>query len=117
MQLTGVRANDNTDEGVALEETGEGGIFASLVAVQARGNGADGVQFEEFDGGDIAVDIALSQFDDNGGFGIYASQAQPGSGLIRLRGVRLARNADGPFNTTIVDEETGEELDSGVEIR
>jgi hypothetical protein len=117
MQLTGVRANNNTDEGVALEETDEGGIFASLVAVQARGNGADGVQFEEFDGGDIAVDIALSQFEDNGGFGIYASQAQPGSGLIRLRGVRLARNADGPFNTTIEDEETGEEVDSGVEIR
>jgi hypothetical protein len=117
MTLVGVRANGNTDEGVALEETGDGGIFATLLGVQARENGADGVQFEEFDAGDIAIDIVLSQFEDNGGFGIYASQAQPGSGSIRLRNVALRRNADGPFNTTIEDEETGEEVASGVDIR
>ena len=114
MLLVNVQANHNTDEGIALEEAGEGGIRAVLITVRARHNGADGVQFEEFDGGDLAVDIALSQIEDNGGFGIFASQAAPGSGSIRLRAVRLARNADGPFNTTIENEETGEEEDSGV---
>jgi hypothetical protein len=114
MLLVGVQANNNTDEGIALEEAGDGGIRATLITVRARHNGADGVQFEEFDAGDIAVDIALSQIEDNGGFGIYASQTAPGAGSIRLRAVRLNRNADGPFNTTIENEETGEEEDSGV---
>jgi hypothetical protein len=117
MLLVNVQANNNTDEGIALEEAGDGGIRATLIAVRARHNGADGVQFEEFDAGDLAVDIVLSQIEDNGGFGIFASQAAPGSGSIRLRAVRLGRNADGPFNTTIEDEETGEEVDSGVVVR
>ena len=114
MLLINVQADGNTDEGIALEEAGDGGIRAALFAVRARNNGADGVQFEEFDAGDLTVDIAVSQFDDNGGYGIYASQAETGNGSIRLRGVSLRRNADGPFNTTIENDDTGEEEDSGV---
>jgi hypothetical protein len=96
--LSNVTVNGNTDEGVALEEAGEGSINVLFSSLRSQNNGASGILIEEFDAGDISGDISQSTITGNGGFGIEVAQAAPGRGIIRLRGVTLRNNADGAFD-------------------
>lgn len=93
-----MQANDNSDEGVALEELGAGNLVADLRAVRISGNGADGFQAEEGGAGDLLARIALSSITNNAEYGINVVQELPGRGSLLLQGVGLTGNGSGPAN-------------------
>jgi hypothetical protein len=89
----------NYDEGIDLNESGDGSIEVSLVNVLADQTvDGDGIAFEELDAGNLDASVVASTVTNNGDDGIQAEQFEPGNGVLELRSTRFAGNADDDVN-------------------
>jgi hypothetical protein len=89
----------NYDEGVDLNEGGDGSVDVSLVNVIADDTvDGDGIAFEETDDGDLVVSIVASASTDNGDDGIQIEQGDAGTGTLKLRSTDTSGNADDAIN-------------------
>ena len=74
----------------------------AIVSVDVHDNGDDGIQLEESGDGDLLARIVNSVITDNNEFGVKVEQGDAGGGTLRLQQVTFAGNGDGPFDATDV---------------
>lgn len=86
--------NGNLDEGVDFDEADDGDIIASFVRTRATDNNDDGFKMSEEDGGNVYSDVRGSRAANNGGKGFVFEEADDGDLTVSVRGSSTANNDD-----------------------
>ncbi len=94
-----IKASEDADaEGTPDPADGLGGILFRLQNVTSTGSSDNGIQLEEFGNGDVNGEIVRSVSSDNGDDGVNIDQQDAGGGTVRLQASRFEGNADQNVN-------------------
>jgi Right handed beta helix region len=90
-------SDEESIDGILLQEDETGDLTADLVGATARRNSGDGIQLEENEDGDLDGRIRRSTASGNGGAGADLAQVEPGAGSVEFVEFTAPGNADGPI--------------------
>ena len=101
VNVVGAGTGESDQDGVRVDERGEGGITFVSSGSTFEANGADGVELDEGGSGDIVLDVVDSDFLENGPLdpedlddGIDVDEADAGSVRARIVQSRFVHNYD-----------------------
>lgn len=100
--------NDNSDDGIDMDEDGNGDMFASLIQVEASRMGDKGVNLAENGPGDFTGQLNLVLAEDNGDVGLRMREFGSGNFDTRLVSSTTIDNADFDIEVREVDAGAGE---------
>jgi len=101
----------NLDEGVDFDESGDGYLWTRLVGNEAFGNEDDGFKFSEEDGGSVIGAVRRVNSSDNGGKGLVFEEEDEGDLVLSVVRTRTSNNDDGDdTGVEAVQEEPGSGL-------
>ena len=112
---------DHDQDGVLVEETSKGMLFASILDSLFRGNASDGLSLDENGGGSVSVTIANSHFLSNGANpvfpidpddGLDVDERGPGDVWLMVSESRFNKNFDDGLD---IDERQGGTIYSNLE--
>jgi len=100
--------NDNFDEGVDYDEAGDGSIDLRIVRSSAKGNTDDGFKFSEEDGGDVTALVSGSFSKFNGGKGfVFEEEGDGDLDVTVLRSITLQNDDSDATGIEAVQEDGG----------
>lgn len=86
--------NDNFDEGVDFDEEDGGDIEVSFIKTEANGNTDDGYKMSEEGQGDVLGTVKRAQAFDNGGKGFVFEEADDGDLSVNVKRTQTSNNDD-----------------------
>ncbi len=92
--MTGSEIRGNLDEGVDLDEEDDGSAFLSVVRTTANKNTDDGIRLSESDAGDVTGLVYAVSASDNGGYGIRFDQSGDGDISVDVYETKTSDNDD-----------------------
>ena len=99
----------NLDEGVDWDEEGAGGIFARFIGTEAMLNTDDGYKLSEEDEGSVIGFVSEARAVANGGKGFVFEEADEGDLTVDVAGALALKNDDGDqTGIEVVQEDDGE---------
>lgn len=107
----GVFDPSDLDDGMDIDEAGDGSILGTVAFTTASDNFEEGLDFNENDGGDLRVDLAFVEASRNGEEGIDYEEdddfAGGGDLVTTMVGIRANGNAAGDGGVKIREKGTG----------
>ena len=98
----------NLDEGVDFDEKGRGGIELGVTRSQVEGNSGDGLKLTEKQGGGVSAALHRLVAAGNGGEGVQLKESGKGSVNVLLSASRTAGNgADGRAGVEVLQQGAG----------
>ena len=94
--LNRASANANEDEGIKVDEAAGGSLTLQVNNSEVSNSlSQDGIEVAETGSGGLDARLVGCAVSDNDNFGIRASEADPGTGTLRLQSTTIAGNGDG----------------------
>lgn len=109
-QLNQVVVSHNYDEGLDFDEEGDGSINVNLAHIEAVGNSEEGIKFSEKEDGDIEVELKSSLVLDNHDDGIQFKEEDSGNIHITVHETTSLHNTKKDLKVSEAGEGRGELL-------